>query len=231
MKPKGSLPHLQGPATCPYPQPVQSSPCSPSHFLKTYFNIIFPTPRSSKATSFPQVSPPKPCMHLSCLLYVPLRITIISSSLTYKIDTDVSQYFFFFVNTEKALPSERPIKFLCGRQNWYGSTVPYNLLHHPSYKQVQQVTPSIAEENPCFKQNLVLWSPKALSYLLRKSIGRNVIRTRSFASFSFPAATSASEAMGTGTWHSADRSGSYTQSKRSWNLRGYHQSPRGLCQL
>ena len=95
MKPKGSLPHLQGPATCPYPQPVQSSPCSPSHFLKTYFNIIFPTPRSSKATSFPQVSPPKPCMHLSCLLYVPLRITIISSSLTYKIDTDVSQYFFF----------------------------------------------------------------------------------------------------------------------------------------
>jgi len=24
MKPKGSLPHLQEPATCPYPQPDQS---------------------------------------------------------------------------------------------------------------------------------------------------------------------------------------------------------------
>jgi hypothetical protein len=28
MEPKGSLPHLQEPATCPYPEPDRSSPCS-----------------------------------------------------------------------------------------------------------------------------------------------------------------------------------------------------------
>jgi hypothetical protein len=26
MEPEGSLPHSQAPATCPYPQPAQSSP-------------------------------------------------------------------------------------------------------------------------------------------------------------------------------------------------------------
>ena len=34
MGPKGLLLHLQEPATCPYPKPDQSSPCTPSHFLK-----------------------------------------------------------------------------------------------------------------------------------------------------------------------------------------------------
>jgi hypothetical protein len=29
MKPEGSLPHLQEPVTCPYPEPYQSSACSP----------------------------------------------------------------------------------------------------------------------------------------------------------------------------------------------------------
>jgi len=29
MEPEGSLPRLHVPATCPYPQPAQSSPCSP----------------------------------------------------------------------------------------------------------------------------------------------------------------------------------------------------------
>jgi len=27
MEPEGLLPHLQVPATCPYPEPAQSSPC------------------------------------------------------------------------------------------------------------------------------------------------------------------------------------------------------------
>src|SRR5215468_10498431 len=40
MEPEGSSPHSQGPATCPYPEPAQSSPCPPSHFLKINFNII-----------------------------------------------------------------------------------------------------------------------------------------------------------------------------------------------
>ena len=49
MEPEGSLPHSQVPAICPYPEPDQSSPCPPSHFLKIHFYIIFPsTPWSSK---------------------------------------------------------------------------------------------------------------------------------------------------------------------------------------
>jgi hypothetical protein len=33
METEGSLPHSQEPATCLYPEPYQSSPCPPSHFL------------------------------------------------------------------------------------------------------------------------------------------------------------------------------------------------------
>jgi hypothetical protein len=43
MKPEGSLPHSQQPATFPYPEPYQSSPCPPSHFLKIHFNVILPS--------------------------------------------------------------------------------------------------------------------------------------------------------------------------------------------
>ena len=42
-------PHLQQFITCPYPVPYCSSPCPPSHFPNTHFNIILlPTPGSSK---------------------------------------------------------------------------------------------------------------------------------------------------------------------------------------
>jgi len=37
MEPEDSLPHLQAPTTCPYPEPVQSSPCQ---------HIPFPENRS-----------------------------------------------------------------------------------------------------------------------------------------------------------------------------------------
>jgi hypothetical protein len=41
--------YVQVPATCPYPEPDQSSPCPLSHFLNTHLNIILPsTPGSSK---------------------------------------------------------------------------------------------------------------------------------------------------------------------------------------
>ena len=40
MEPDGSLPPLQEPATCPYPEPDKSSACPPAHFLKMHLNII-----------------------------------------------------------------------------------------------------------------------------------------------------------------------------------------------
>ena len=40
MELEGSLPRLQVPITYPCPEPDQSSPCPPSHFLKIHLNII-----------------------------------------------------------------------------------------------------------------------------------------------------------------------------------------------
>jgi hypothetical protein len=42
MEPDSSFTHLQVPATCLYPEPRQSSPRPPSHFLKFHLNIILP---------------------------------------------------------------------------------------------------------------------------------------------------------------------------------------------
>ena len=48
MEPESSLLHAQEPATSPYPEPDQSSPCPPSHLLRVHFNVTLPsTPRSS----------------------------------------------------------------------------------------------------------------------------------------------------------------------------------------
>jgi len=63
-----SLPHSQVPATCPYPEPDQSSPRQPSHFLKIHLNIILPSkPGSSKwslALRFPYQTPYRPLLSL-----------------------------------------------------------------------------------------------------------------------------------------------------------------------
>jgi hypothetical protein len=40
MEPEVSLLRLQVPSTCSYPEPDQSSPYPPSHFLKIHLNII-----------------------------------------------------------------------------------------------------------------------------------------------------------------------------------------------
>ena len=69
MEPKGSLSHPQKPITCPYPELDQPSlwphltPEGPLYYYTlTYAQVI-------QEVSFPQVSPPKPCMHLSYLPY------------------------------------------------------------------------------------------------------------------------------------------------------------------
>ena len=61
MEPEGSLPHSQGPAACPYPEPARSIPYPTSHFLKIHLNIILPaTPGSPKwflSLRFPHRNP------------------------------------------------------------------------------------------------------------------------------------------------------------------------------
>ena len=58
---EGSLPCSQQLATCPYPEPDQSSPFPPSHFLKLHLNIILPyTPgpfKWSLSVKFPHQNP------------------------------------------------------------------------------------------------------------------------------------------------------------------------------
>ena len=61
MEPKGSLPHSQVPATCPYPEQDLSSPYSHNPLPENYPPIyawIF------QVVSFPEVSPTKLCTHL-----------------------------------------------------------------------------------------------------------------------------------------------------------------------
>ena len=66
MEPEGLLPNLQKPVACPYPGPDRSLLCSPlltsrrsSSILHSHLRLGIPS------GSFSQVSPPKPCIHLS----------------------------------------------------------------------------------------------------------------------------------------------------------------------
>jgi hypothetical protein len=70
MEPGGSLLHLQEPATDPYPESAQSSPC-PISLLEDPFSY-YPSIYAwvSQVVFFPQVSLPKSYMHLSFPPYV-----------------------------------------------------------------------------------------------------------------------------------------------------------------
>jgi hypothetical protein len=71
MEPESSLPHSQAPATCPYPEPAQSSPNTPIPSPEWSVLILSPIYAwVSPVVSFPQVSPPKPWTHLSSPPYV-----------------------------------------------------------------------------------------------------------------------------------------------------------------
>ena len=62
MEPEGSLPLLQVPSTCPYPESDRPNPYPPSHFLKIHLTTILPsTPGSCKLSlslRFPYQIPP-----------------------------------------------------------------------------------------------------------------------------------------------------------------------------
>ena len=66
MESESSLPHSQVPVTCPYPEPDQFISGLPVPFLEDPFKYYPPIYAwVSQAISFPQVSPPKPCIRLS----------------------------------------------------------------------------------------------------------------------------------------------------------------------
>ena len=66
MEPEGSLPYSQQRANCPYPEPDQTSLCSPIPLPEDQFSY-YPTTFSwvFKVVYFPQVSPQKLYMLLS----------------------------------------------------------------------------------------------------------------------------------------------------------------------
>ena len=43
MEPEGSLPQLQVPVTCPYPEPARSVHTPTSHLMEIHVNIILPS--------------------------------------------------------------------------------------------------------------------------------------------------------------------------------------------
>ena len=71
MEPEGSLPHSQLTATFPHPEPARSSPY-PHILLPEDSSYYYPPIYAcvSQVDSFPQVFPPKPCIHFSSPAYV-----------------------------------------------------------------------------------------------------------------------------------------------------------------
>jgi hypothetical protein len=80
MQPEGSLPYLQVPAICPYPESTPSSPHHPTNILN--FNLLFSHLRLGFPNClFPSVFPPTPSTHLSTPPYTLHALPISSARL------------------------------------------------------------------------------------------------------------------------------------------------------
>ena len=72
MEPESPSPYPQVPATCPYPEPIPSSPHDPLQLTEDqsyYYPPIYVL--VSQMASFPQASPPTPCANLYPPPYAP----------------------------------------------------------------------------------------------------------------------------------------------------------------
>ena len=100
--PEGSLPYSQVPAACPCPEPARSSPYPhiPLPEVSLYYYPLYSW--FSQLFSFPQVSPPKPCIHLSSPPYVlhapPLPLfTLCSTELYLLSSTDQEKTVYIYI--------------------------------------------------------------------------------------------------------------------------------------
>ena len=75
METVGPLPHSEQHATCPYPQPDLDH-AHHSLVKDPFYYYPQSTPKVFEMISLAQISPPKPCMHLSCLPQVPFILRI-----------------------------------------------------------------------------------------------------------------------------------------------------------
>jgi hypothetical protein len=87
MELDGSLPYSRELAICPYPEPDQPSLSPVPNLSKIHFNIFFYA-WVFQVVTFRQVSPLKPCMHLSSPLYVPHVLPMKLPTILLKEDDD-----------------------------------------------------------------------------------------------------------------------------------------------
>ena len=73
MEPEGSLPHLRASTTGPFSEPDQSRTRLPILLLEDQFLLIL---SSRLRLALPHISPPKSCVHVSCLPFVPHALPI-----------------------------------------------------------------------------------------------------------------------------------------------------------
>jgi hypothetical protein len=81
MEPEGSLLHLQVPATCPYPEPDQCSPCPPTHSA-SWRSILISTSHLHLDIQS-GVYPTSPRLHMSYIILLDL-ITHITFGVEYR---------------------------------------------------------------------------------------------------------------------------------------------------